>query len=269
MSDQLSNPSPEVAKEKSLVNFDQLTKNLLSDPEINNLDPAVQGDVIVDRFIGALARQGSIEGSQTSYSPGDVLFLMDGIKQPEDIAKITRTDGLKEAALSLGGDPRTARLFGSLEGRLIEDQTDPSKLTLTSAAQVEGYILAGGAKNSIEGARGGVEMEGEQWIGVLMERMEGAFDAKSPYEWITDNGYSMSRSDIDYVRKSGNDWAMAARSAEKAGVDMNLLTRTAERAKLRTTAGGDLGHAAAMLATKGRIESYKATVSRRQKFNDK
>ena len=76
----------------------------------------------------------------------------------------------------------------------------------------------------------------------------------------------MSRSDIDYVRKSGNDWAMAARSAEKAGVDMNLLTRTAERAKLRTTAGGDLGHAAAMLATKGRIESYKATVSRRQKF---
>ena len=265
MSDHLTNSSPEVAKEKSLVNFDQLTKNLLEDAEIKGLEPAVQGDVIIDRFIGALARQGEIKGSQQTFSPGDVLYLMDGIQQPEDIAKITRTDGLKEAALSLGGDPRTAKLFGSLESRLVEDQTDPKKLTLTSAAQVEGYILAGGAKNYIDGARGGIEMEGEQWIGVLMERMEGAFDAKSPVEWVTDSGYSMSRSENDYVRKSGNDWGMAARSAEKAGVDMNLLSRTAERAKMRAAASGNLGHAASMIATQGRIASYKDTVARRQR----
>lgn len=244
--------------------LDFLAKELLRDEAISQLPPEEQGRVIADRFIGALVRQGNIEGSKITYSPADILASMDKIRTLDDVMEITRTAGLREAVLQLGNDERVAKLYGSLSPRLKSqfDDEGNEKFTLTSVAQVEGYLQAGGDKNSMDSAVPGVHMSGDSWMPVVLSEIKHmSEDPTRKWSTTTEAGDLMT-SDIASIRQTARTWEKAINSAQAVGVDTELLKRSAEKIQQRTRAGADLGATALFIETGYRIDDYNALTER-------
>lgn len=201
---------------ESTINFPESVKDILGSEAIASLPPEKQGQVIVDSFIGMLARRGEVQGSQKTYSVSEILSDMDGIQRDYDVRTITRNEGLRDAVVALASDERSAGLFGQLKNRVRTSET--GELTLTTPEQVVSYLSHG--DNNIHDARPGIEMSGDSWVSVVAER------ATDEASWI-DNPYKgIIESDNDYLRNEGNKWRMAYASAQRAGVDMGLLARS-------------------------------------------
>ena len=253
-------------KEPNSKNFDAIANELLMDKTLQELPGDQRGVVIVDRFIGSIVRHGEVKGSSASYSAADVLEGMDYISQAglNGLREITNTDGLRNAVRDLSNDGDVARMFGQMSQRLSQDAE--GEYTLTSPAQIEGYLLAGGQKNVIRDAVGGVDMQGDSWIPVLVEHTQRM--AESPdINWKTkSDAYGLIGSSGPLLKNTGRDWLMANSSAQKAGVDVDLLQRSAERVQRRAKTENSMGHSALFLATGGRIENYKKDLDRRSGY---
>jgi hypothetical protein len=253
-------------KESKLNGFDSIAKDLINDPELQELPGVQRGTTIVDRFIGSIVRHGELQGSKTSYSPADILAGIDNVSSLGEygLKEITNKENLRVAVANLSMDPDVAKLFGQMSGRLSQDEA--GAYTLTSTAQIEGYLLAGGEKNYTKNPVGGVDMHGDSWIPVLMEHTQRMAD--DPYNhWISaDHARELVGSSAPLIKNSGNDWQQANSSARKAGVDLDLLRRSAEKVQDRVQSGHDLGSTALFLATGGRIKSYKQDLNRRSGF---
>jgi len=245
--------------------FEAITDALLRDEELRRLPGDQRGAVIVDRFIGSIVRHGEVQGSKTNYGPADILAGMDAVgKGTGDIMEITGTDGLRKSVLELADDKDVARMFGQMSARLSHDAKGDH--TLTSSAQIEGYLLAGGAENKIVDATPGVDMQGDSWIGVIAEQTQRM--AQDPnLDWITNTqAYDLMKSSGPLLKNSGRDWMMANSSARKAGVDVDLIRRSAEHVQRRNKDGNLMGHAALYLATGGKISTYKQDLDRRSGY---
>jgi len=247
-------------------NFDAIANELLKDKILQELPGDQRGAVIVDRFIGSIVRHGEVRGSSASYNPADVLGGMDYISQAglNGLRKITNTDGLRNAVRELSNDGDVARLFGQMSQRLSKDTED--KYTLTSPAQIEGYLLAGGQRNVIRDAVGGVDMQGDSWIPVIVEHTQNMAE-NSAISWKTNSdAYGLIGSSSPLLKNTGRDWLMANSSARKAGVDVDLLQRSAERVQRRAKTENSMGHSALFLATGGRVENYKKDLDHRSGY---
>ena len=247
--------------------FSEMTDKLLADQEILKLPPEEQGRVILDRFIGGVVRQGETTGTGAKYAAADVFQLMDAVSAEgaPALQAITRTEGLRDSVAKLAQDERTAILFGSISSRVKSEKggTGDGELTLTSAAQIEGYLLQNETPTSYKPVGVGMGMPGETWVPVIMDRVQNMAD--STYAtWMTDaQARDLTTSSSDYIRHSGNDWRMAKTSATEAGVDMELVKRSAEELQRRVTGQHDLGATAMFIATRGQIKEYKTSLDRR------
>ena len=246
--------------------FDLIAHELIQDKALRELPGEQRGAVIADRFIGSVVRHGDVQGSKVSYSPVDVLIGMDDMEQAglDGLRKITKTDGLRFAVRELSLDGDVIDLFGQMSQRLGQDEE--GKYTLTSPAQIEGYLLAGGDKNQIRNGVGGVDMPGDDWIPVIVEHAQRM--AQDPnMRWTTTNeARELISSSGPLLKNSGRDWLMANSSARKAGVDVDLLRRSAETVQRRAKDSQDMGHAALFLATGGRVNNYKKDLDRRSGY---
>lgn len=253
-------------KQPNSKNFDVIARELIGDESLRKLPGEQRAIVIADRFIGSIVRHGDVQGSKNAYSPADVLDGMDYISEAgvDGLREVTNTDGLRNAVRDLANDGDVANLFGTLSNRLARDES--GEYTLTSIAQIEGYLLAGGDKNQIRNGVGGVDMQGDSWVAVIAEHTQRM--VQNPHlNWTTNSqAYELIGSSGPLLKNTGRDWLMANSSARKAGVDTDLLRRSAEKVQSRTKANQDLGHSALFLATDGRISSYKQGLDRRSGY---
>lgn len=251
-------------KEATPKSFDTIAQELITNKELSELEGPQRALVIADRFIGSIVRHGEVKGASASYSPAEVLEGMDYISKAgvSGLKEITRTEGLREAVRDLSLDEDVAKLFGSLSSRLSQDEE--GKYTLTSAAQVEGYLLAGGNANIVKNPVGGVHMPHDTWIPVILEQTQRM--ASNPnLNWLTTyQARELTTSSSDYIRNGGNDWLKATTSAEKVGVDVQLLGRSAERIQERHVRNDrEMGSTALFLATGGSIKQYSKSLDSR------
>ncbi len=249
--------------------LDIIAQNLLDDFAINKLPFEDQGRVIADRFVGSLVRHGAIESSLGTQNPGDVLHFIDGLSSinpnvaKPDFDTITPADGLREGVKALAADSRVGKLIGGLSHTLETDGNfgPDEKFTLTSAAQIEGYLTNGGDANFIKDGTGGVHMPGEDWIPVIAEQIE--LMTKNPNAtWMNDAQIrSLAASDAaPLVQQSSRNIQMARASAEKADIDLDLLKRSAEKLQERVKVDHDLGKTALFVAMNNRIRLYERSI---------
>ena len=218
-----------INKESHSESLDRYVTELLSLPsdqgEFAGKTETEQGIAIMDRFIGALARKGDITDSAgNAHNVETTLKHMGRIQKMEDMLKFTRNGGLRDAVQKLVEDPRTVQLLSSVYGGAYLKDSH-GKMLLRNEDQIEGY-LHGGANNRVDSAVGGVQLPGEQWVGVLEERIDMVLNRDG--QWIFDPYKGIIESDNDYLRQEGNKWRMAVSSAEKVGVDPALVGRSVE-----------------------------------------
>lgn len=249
--------------------LDEYVKSLLTDRHIAELPIQDQGRVIVDQFIGGLLRQGELTSSQNqSFNAADILYLMDNLNGDEDLKKFTSSAGLRKAVEELSTDPRSATVFGSLgsrlESTLVSTQEGEKELfTLTSLAQIEGYLKAGGAKNRKLNPTGGVHMEGDSWIPVLVDGIS-RMSQDETRTWMTrSDAYGFIESSAPLIKNTGRDWVKATTTAESVGVDMALVQRSAEKVQARMSSGRHLAEMAFSKLMIGRVENYNVDLRRR------
>lgn len=248
-----------------LPSVGEYVSGLLSSAEIQKLPEDEQGKVIVDRFIGAVVRHGEVTGNVNTYAPDLTLGLIADFANGRhpNLRGVTSQDGLREAAILLNSDGRTGGLLGRLEEQFVRSEdpkTGKIEITLTSPAQIEGYIQGGGEKNHLSAydAVPGVNMQGDEWAPILLEQVQ-RMSQDQYLSWNTlANARDMTTSSSPYIRNSGRDWQSAVATAEKVGVDVQLLRRSAEKIQRRNFLDKeDLGARAAFLATGGQISRYQ------------
>lgn len=77
-------------------------------------------------------------------------------------------------------------------------------------------------------------------------------------DWKTNSdAYELIGSSGPLFKNTERDWLMANSSARKAGVDVDLLQRSAEWIQRRVKTENSMGHSALFLATGKRVEYYK------------
>lgn len=260
---QFTNPSEKQRKEPTGVA--EYISKLLSNEEIKSLPEEEQGKVIIDRFIGAVVRKGDVVGTHGAYSPdlslGIIADYANG-REP-NLRGVTSQEGLRDAAILLEQDARTGALLGRLEQQFVREvnpQTNAVEITLTTPAQIEGFIQSGGAENhlSAENAVPGVNMQGDEWAPVLLEQVQ-RMSENQYLTWTTSaDARELMTSSSPYIRNTGRDWQNALYTAEKLGVDVAILKRSAEKIQRRNfTDKEDAGARALFLATGGRITDYQ------------
>jgi len=248
----------------ALPTFESFATSLLSDPEIAKLPEDEQGDVIIDRFAGAVVRRGEIQGSVDTYTPRNILDDIDRVSTGgvDALRQITNTDGLRKAVFALSQDKRVGALFGRFSNR-VHSEKDGS-LTLTSPAQLEGYFTAGGRQNYVSEPVGGVHMHGDSWIPVVMEHTQRMAENEH-LGWMTSaQARDLMKSSSPLLKNTGRDWNMARASAEKVGIDMNLVGRSAEKIQSRANARDEMGSTALFMSTD--IQRYRDDLDRRSGY---
>lgn len=262
---QETQPTTHEKEPSKLPRFDEIATELLEDKTIQQLPSHEQGQVIADRFIGSLVRHGSVEGSQVSYDPIDTLLLMDKLSAPEDMQKITGTDGLRGAVRMLAYDERVAPVFGNLANRIGFDN-DKSQYTFTSLSQLEGYLASGKRENYVSNPVGGVHMHGDDWMPVVLEHAQ-RMSQDTHIDWMSmGKARELMESSAPLIKNTGRDWQAATLSAERIGVDMDLVRRSAETIQRRVRANHELGATALLSVTRRRVDDYKQSLDRRSGF---
>lgn len=265
MNNEYTPHNPET-QNRTLPRFDSEAKKLLSDESIAQLPVEQQGQVILDRFIGTLLRHGAVAGSQKEYTPAEILSKMDEMSRRSDDAlrEITNTDGLRRAVFDLASDARLGGHFGHISERLATDAE--GRPALTSMTQIEGYLLAGGTTNQIRDGVGGVHMHGDSWVPVILEHTQRmAQDAYVP--WMTlGKARELMTSSAPLIQNTGRDWEMATHSAEKVGVDMDLLRRSAEKIQSHVRASRDMAATALSVLSEDKVARYKNDLDRRSGY---
>jgi hypothetical protein len=270
MNFETSQPTPEQETPKT-KSFDVVAQELLHDESLRRLQPHERGAIIADRFIGSVVRHGEVQGSKQNYSPEDVLRRMDligttfGNEQAENLMRITGTDGLRTAVLELASDADVAMTFGHLEKGIIKDEE--GNLTLTSPAQIEGYLLSGGDKNDVKG-NFGEDVLAEQWVPVIMEHVQHL--AQNPdLAWRSaTEARELIATGGELNKNTGRDWLDATYAAEKAGVDITLLKRSAEKVQQRPRNNMQFGKRALFLATGSMANAYAHELYGRSGLHD-
>lgn len=264
-----SAPKPQSfeVKKETTPPLNEVVKDLLENSEIQSLPEDEQGRVIVDRFIGSLVRHGGIESSNAEVgvmAPQDILAKIDqigthGKDELHTVRELTRTDGLRGGVTLLAEDPRTASLFGRMSQQLVTRRNEDGETyyTLTSPAQIDGYIEAGGDKN--KDPRAQPYTDPTEWIGVVASDVDNVINGA---QWRGDREVAADVGRQDSVTpdwyKQSRDLYEARRKAHYAGVDLKLLKDSAEYIRDKDeSVKRELGARALSLATGRAMRRYR------------
>ncbi len=262
-------PSDSYIEEDKLTKFDDYVGDLLHSKSVAELPIEQQGPAIFDHFIGALVRRGEINTSNETLSAADVLSHLDSQVGTQDgfgLRAFTQNYGLRNAVKLLAEDERTGAIFGNVNRRIHREED--GSITFTTPSQLEGYLASGGRANHVDNARGGIEMEGDRWLGVMAEHAQRMIDPTKPDIKMANHqdARDMAKSDLPLIRNTGNDLAMMLNSADKVGLDMELVSRSAERIRERAKTEEDLGHTALFITLGNRAQAYRSDLDRRSGF---
>ncbi len=214
---------------------------LLHDSALAKLNDYEQGKIITDRFIGSVVAMGDIESGGRTVTPVDSLKLVDDLVSEANseatwktgLGYITRTNGMRQAVDMLGRDMRTGQHLADIQNR-VEQTRDG--IALTSINQVDGYLAV---------KKGNDINDGTNWRESLREAVAEYAHGKAPGPWDTQENAS---SDVAGVRQQQLEWDRASEYANNAGVDMELLKRSAEEMRYREQRSKDIGNRAISLA---------------------
>ena len=229
--------------------------DLMADERLNGLPSEERGKVIVDRFVGQLVANGGVKTSEGLRSPADVLVdFRSAVNTWEDketwnktIMTFTRTDGLRFAVSEFRKDSDTNKWLTQNQGDFLKVD-EKGATTLTSLHQLEGYVYAATEQD-------------EPWKKtILSEVQQYAQNKNMPGRWETGVRRELLSSDVPLVRQSQQSWERDAREAREAGIDMDVIARTANELRARVAIGGQIAHIA--------IENIAPEVNYDQLFRD-
>ncbi len=232
----LVNDNPWAEKEQKTVSFEKIAQSLLTNPEImDNPDVQDKGRAVVDRFVGALLRQGNVTNSAgQDLTPADILNdFQTALDLPENrlaqmqleadpnarlnLTHLTSKQGLRGGFDTLLRDPRTRaaaqRMTLGLESEKLPD--GQLTLTMTTQDQLKGYLEAQSGR--------------KDWTDVLMSKAQTTISGedKPGHRWHEmDNIYLSGEPDDE---QNARIWHRSVLAAKTAGVDMKLLERSVDR----------------------------------------
>lgn len=213
--------------------------NLMADERLNGLPGEERGKVIVDRFVGQLVASGGVKTSEGLRSPTDVLTDIrsalitshDEETWNKSLMTFTRTDGLRFSVSEFGKDIDTTGWLAHNQGDLLKVD-EKGATTLTSLHQLEGYVYAATERD-------------EPWKKTILSEVQQYAQSKNmPGRWETGVRRELLSSDVPLVRQSQQRWESDAREAREAGVDMDVIARTANELRARVAIGGQIAHIA-------------------------
>ncbi len=209
---------------------EQYVKGLLGQ-DIVDIPLSHQGKAIVDRFVGSVFANDTVTTSQESGSrmvaPLEILRYIQAVATGKERANaITRTDGLRGAVSRLMDDYRTQPELEALGNAFLIDRTsNGDEITFRSLDGLEGYVhmLAGKYVQT----RNGSPDAARPWDADLVDSVYTyARNEGSARRW-KERG-ELSGSVISSIRQSGNEFNDLLRIARDAGVDIGVVSRTAE-----------------------------------------
>jgi len=109
-------------------------------------------------------------------------------------------------------------------------------------------------------------MPGDDWVPVIVEHTQRMAEDPNVHWTTSSEARDLINSSGPLLKNTGRDWLMANSSARKAGVDVDLLRRSAETVQRRAKDSQDMGQAALFLATGGRVSNYKKDLDRRSGY---
>lgn len=219
--------------------------DLLESPdELRGMADDLQGRFIVDRFLGDLVATQQSGGLEGASHPVALDSILRAIKEKSAAVErgegdlspfraITGASGLRFAVIALHEDPRTKPLLDKLGMRLEKDEEGGPRLN--RLPQLEGYLfgISKGARTS--------------WLNTLVEQVAeyANVDSETPRKpWDRHNGADLLSADLQGVRERQQKWDEAIQEAERAGVDPDLVTRSAEAIREFARLEGTTGHVA-------------------------
>lgn len=222
-------------------NADEWTLNdkvavLLESQEIKDLPAEEQGKVVLDQFVGMLMRKGDILTSgNESMSPEFTLRTMAELandKLPNGLTEFTRNQGMRDAVAALVTDERTHAHIKDIEDFIHIGSG--GEQVLGSIDQVEGYIAA---------STNDVDTRNHSYIGGWERKMREYIHnvVHENHKWSNNLYHGMIESDNDTLRKKGIEIQKVHLTAEKAGMNWQLLGKSAEFMKRRKDSGHDIG----------------------------
>lgn len=222
-------------QEPKSVDFAELATSMLENEEIKKLPEAEQGPFIVDQLLGRIVAAGPVESGAGQKSPLDL------IRDMQDYAKyargagadkartlVTRKNGMRGMVDALSADGRIGPLWGNLESRVAAYGTND--VAFSSLPMMSGYLEAIYDANT--------ELTGSGWKDALLKEVNDYAMSDGRARWQADDLLS---SDVEPVRRRQQEWQRNVQDAQTAGVDMNVVTRGAERLRTQRRAGEDLG----------------------------
>lgn len=253
--------------------YEKIAADLLASKELQELPDELRGTAIVDRFIGALVREGgAVSGNEAinQQRPEEILYDMDHMQDEGALRHFTRANGLRSAVKLLAEHEDVAPVLGGLSQRLgvAQDARGNTQYVFHSVGQIEGYLEAGGNKNYIADARPGIELPGKEWMQVMLERLEGAVDPRNSTTLWQDMAGARTQmtSDLPYLRQAGRDWQAAEYSAQRVGVDTALIGRSVEYIQEQQRAHVDVGATALSAINRSMADQYRQRLNRSSSF---
>lgn len=224
------------------VDLAEKARMLLESEQIKQLPEYEQGQFIVDNLLGRIVAAGNVKSGVGEKTPVDM------VKDIEDFAKnsasdgyenalhlVTRKNGLRGMVHALSADVRVGSLWTDLSRRLNVAHDSSNEVTMSSIPMIRGYL------DGIEESYHGEVIVGSGWKDVLLEETEKFSQDDVRGRW---QAQDLLSADNAFIRDSQQRWERAMTDARTAGVNPNLVVRSAEHLRLKHRAGEHVGHTA-------------------------
>ncbi len=223
-------------REPQPIDFAKLTTELLESEDVKALPESEQGAFIMDHLLGRIVSAGPIESSKGQKTPLDLVRDMQdyatfATQRGHDVARtlITRQNGMRGMVDALSQDERVGSLWSDLENRIVGGYGS-EVIAMSSPAMVGGYLDGKEDTNT--------KIVGAGWNQAIASEVNAyAMSGERP-RWNNDVLLGSVNED---ERKGQLKWMRYVDDAKTAGVDMNLVIRSADRLRIRRKAAEDLG----------------------------
>lgn len=224
-------------QEAKPVDFAELATSLLENEQVKELPESEQGLYIVDQLLGRIVAAGPVESAVGEKAPLDLIrdmqdyALMATHRGHETARKlVTRKNGMRGMVDAMSLDGRVGSLWSGLESRVTGGGYGNEVTALSSIPMIDGYL------DGINDAS--TQIVGAGWKDALLDEVEVYANGDERPRWNADN---LLGSDVESVRKKQLEWKRSVDDAKRAGVDMNMVIRSADRLRTHRRAGEDLG----------------------------
>lgn len=209
----------------------------------SGLSEQQQAKTIGNHLIGSLLRvQGAEKGLATIHTISEVAgrsnITDDDGNAVSWTRAISRSEGIRRAIVDIDQEPVGKWALGTLDTGVRVDHEQGGKILISSMDQMSAYF---GTETPSEAFVPGHE-QGVPWKDTIMSEVADylrADDMTPPWKRDANLG-----SDIEGVRTNQQEWQRAVGIAQVAGIDMNLITSSAEFMKSEQHQGREVGHIA-------------------------